>query len=191
MMCRAIMVIVKERHKRMKMEIFYDMDNTLFEMSKPLVNVYSGRVPVYGAIKNITIEQIMRKLHEKGFFAQLEPIYRAQQTIRKLHKKGRKISIISQPMLNNYCISEKNESLEKHYPQISLKNTTYTFNKYLLAKNNRVLIDDHIEHLENWEKNGGIAICFERGYNKNWKGLKIKKHSEIVELIDNLEKGVI
>ena len=60
-----------------------------------------------------------------------------------------------------------------------------------MAGNGRILIDDHVEHLEKWEKMGGIAICFERGYNKNWKGLKIKKHSEIFELLENIENGVI
>ena len=171
----------------MKYEIYYDMDNTIVEMSKHLVNIYSGRVRTYGAVKDITIDDIMSKLHTKGTFARFKPIYRVQQTLRKLVKKGYSINVISQPMINKYCVPEKNYTLQKYFPMISLKNVSYTFQKYLMAKENRILIDDHIDHLIKWSENGGIAVCFERGYNKNWKGLKIKKHSEIFQILQQLE----
>jgi len=172
-------------------EIFYDMDNTLLEMSKYLVGSYSGKIKSYGAINDMTEEDIVRKLHEKGLFAQFTPIQGAVNTLKRLTKTDYKIGIISQPMINEHCISEKNYTLEKYFPFIDLRNVTYTFNKYLLSANNRILIDDHIHHLENWEKMGGIAICFTRGYNKKWKGLRITKHSEIFEILEHLEKGDI
>jgi len=175
----------------MKPIVFYDADNTLFEMSYHLVGIHSGKVKSYGATNNVSIDEIMRKLHQKGLFAQFKPIYRSQQVIRKLSKKGYDIGIISQPMVNDFCVPEKNQTIQKFFPQINLEKVTYTFQKFLLAGNGRLLIDDHVEHLEKWEKMGGIAVCFERGYNKNWKGLKIKKHSEIFELLENIENGVI
>lgn len=171
----------------MRYEIFYDMDNTLFEMQKALVGSYSGKIGTYGATKKITIDQIMKKLHQPGLFASFKPIQNSQAVLKKLNKMGYDVKILSQPMINDHCIKEKNYSLKTYFPFISLKNATYTFDKYLLAKNNRILIDDNIEHLENWQKNGGIAICFVRGYNKNFKGLRIKKHSEIFKILEVLE----
>jgi len=167
------------------------MDNTLLEMSKPLSGVHSGRLASYHARTQAEENRIVKKLHQKGLFKSFKPIYRAPSAIRRLIKNNYPVGIISQPMINEYCIAEKNYTLQKYFPEIDLRNVTYTFQKYLLAKNNRILVDDHIEHLENWEKNGGIAICFKRGYNKKWKGLKIKKHSELLGIIKNLEKGVI
>lgn len=171
-----------------KLQVFYDMDNTLFEMSKHLVNSYSGRIKSYGSVNGVSEEEIVKKLKTEGFFAKLKPIQNSQTTLRKLQKEGYEIGIISQPMITDYCIKEKNGSLEKYFPFIDRRKVTYTFDKYLLAGTGRVLIDDHIGHLEKWEKMGGTAICFIRGYNKKWKGLKIKKHQEIYELLEKLEK---
>jgi 5'(3')-deoxyribonucleotidase len=178
-------------NERTQFEIFFDMDNTLLEMSKPLSGVHSGRLASYHAKTQAEEDRIVAKLHQKGLFKSFKPIYRAPSAVRRLIKNNYPVGIISQPMINEHCIAEKNYTLQKYFPEIDMKRVTYTFQKYLLANNNRILIDDHIEHLENWEKNGGIAICFERGYNKKWKGLRIKKHSELFSIIKNLEKGVI
>jgi 5'(3')-deoxyribonucleotidase len=174
--------------ERKKLTVFYDMDNTIVEMSKHLVNSYSGRIRSYGAVNGFTEKEIIAKLHQKGLFASFDPIYGSQAVIKKLVKTGYFAGIISQPMINKYCIMEKNYSLRKHFPFINLKNVTYTFDKYLLAAPGRILVDDNIHHLENWEKMGGISVCFIRGYNKRWKGLAIKKHREIFKLLENLEK---
>jgi len=171
-----------------RLELFYDMDNTIFEMSKPLVGSYSGRIKSYGPVNGMSQREIMEKLNEEGFFAQLKPIQNSPAVLRKLDKMGYIIRILSQPMINEHCIKEKNDSLKRFLPFVDLRRATYTFDKFLLAKNNRVLVDDHIHHLEAWEKNGGIAVCFERGYNKNWKGYSIKKHNEIFELLESLER---
>lgn len=173
-----------------KLLVFYDMDNTLLEMSKHLVNSYSGRIKSYGSINNISEQEIIDKLHEKGLFASFKPIYGSQLAVKKLVKIGYNVGIISQPMINDYCIKEKNYTLKKYFPFIDIKNVTYTFNKYLLAAPGRILIDDHIEHLEKWEKMGGIAVCFIRGYNRNWKGMSIKKHSDIFNLLKEMEINV-
>ena len=171
--------------------VFYDMDNTLLEMSEHLVGQKSGRVKIYGALKNVSLNQIMEKLHTKGLFSQFKPIYRSQPAVRNILKKGYEVGIISQPMINDYCVPEKNKTLKKYFPEIDMTKVTYTFQKHLLAGYGRILVDDHTEHLEKWEKMGGIAVCFTRGYNKNWKGLRIKKHSELLGIIKQIEEGVI
>lgn len=169
--------------------IRFDMDNTIVEMSKHLSDSYSGRLKNYYARNEAENRKILERLHTKGFFKRFKPIYRAPSAIRNLIKKGYDVGIISQPMINEHCIAEKNYTLEKYFPEIDITKVTYTFEKHLLAGPGRILVDDHVEHLEKWEKMGGIAICFTRGYNKNWKGLRIKKHSELLGLIKAIERG--
>ena len=172
-----------------KYQIFYDMDNTMVEMSKPLSGKYSGNLKSYEATTISEEKEIIRKLHKKGLFSSFKPIHDSQRVIKKLVKNGYEIGVISQPMINKYCIPEKNFTLRKYFSFIDRKKVTYTFSKNLLANNDRILIDDHIGHLTNWEKMGGIAICFIRGYNKSWQGLSIKKHNDIFKLLEKLEKG--
>lgn len=169
--------------------IFFDMDNTLVEMSKPLSGTYSGRLKSYYAKTQAENDRIVKKLHTKGLFKKFKPIYRAPSAVRNILKKGYNVGIISQPMINEHCVPEKNYTLNKYFPEIDMTKVTYTFEKYLLAGTGRILVDDHVEHLEKWEKMGGIAVCFTRGYNKNWKGLRIKKHSELLGLIKAIERG--
>jgi 5'(3')-deoxyribonucleotidase len=91
-------------------------------------------------------------------------------------------------MINDYCIDEKNSWLDRHMEFIPRHKRIYTFDKFLLANKNRILVDDNIQHLEEWRSRGGIAICFIRGYNKDWKGLSIKEHYDIFELLEYLER---
>lgn len=170
-----------------KLQVFYDMDNTIVEMSKYLTGTYSGRQKSYIPDNEEERKAIVKKLHSKNLFNQFHPIYGIKPVLNKLTQKGYIINIISQPMINNYCIPEKNQTIQRYFPMIKLENVIYTFNKYLIANKNRVLIDDNIEHLNKWEEYGGISVCFIRGYNKNWKGLTIKRHIDILPLLDILE----
>lgn len=158
----------------MKTKIFFDMDNTIVEMTKgvnPKTN--SGICRSYDC--EVSNKYLMQRLNEKGFFENLKPIYRATETVRTLAKdKDFEIYILTQPMPNTYSTEEKYKWILKHLPEIPIQNIIPTFHKYLLAGEGRILIDDSMKHLEKWEKEGGRAICFVRGYNKNWKGEKIQ-----------------
>lgn len=175
----------------MKIEaVFYDQDNTIAEMSKELSGKYSGHLKSYYAKNPEEEKEILKKLHTKGFFKNFLTIGDAVKVLKKINKKYN-LFILSQPMINNYCIDEKNSWLNRHMEFIPRHKRMFTFDKYLLANKNRILVDDNIKHLTEWQKNGGIAICFERGYNKNWNGLKIKKHYEIFELLEKIERNEI
>lgn len=43
-----------------------------------------------------------------------------------------------------------------------------TPNKRLLASQNRILIDDHERHCDEFEKSGGNSILFPRQWNRNY-----------------------
>ena len=168
------------------MKIFYDMDNTIAEMSRALGGIYSGRQKDYYTFKEMTRKEIVSRLHEKDFFLNLTIIQNSQSVMRKLVKNGEDVYILSQPMINDYCIEEKNIWLNRFFPFIPAHKRFFTFDKFLLSNKGRLLIDDNIEHLTHWEKEGGIGICFQRGYNKQWQGTSIKYHKEIFDIIDKL-----
>ena len=166
--------------------LFYDMDNTLAEMSRPLVGISSGRLLNYHAREIQSEQETITKLHQEGFFQNLTIIQNSQAVLRRLVKTGYTVKILSQPMVNNHCIDEKNYWLEKFFPFIPRHERIYTFDKYLLANTGRVLVDDNISHLADWEEYGGIGICFQRGYNKNWKGYSIKYHKDIFQILEEI-----
>ncbi len=166
--------------------VFYDMDNTIAEMSKPLVGISSGRLRDYYAREIQSEQETITKLHQEGFFQNLTIIQNSQAVLKKLVKSGYNVKILSQPMVNNYCIDEKNYWLEKFFPFIPRHQRIYTFDKYLLAGNGRVLVDDNLSHLASWENCGGIGICFQRGYNKDWEGYSIKYHKDVFQILENI-----
>lgn len=166
--------------------VFYDMDNTIAEMSKNLEGISSGRLTDYYNQGKMTQEEKISKLHEKGFFQELGIIQNSQAVLKKLVKMGYDVRILSQPMINDICINEKNYWLDKFFPFIPRHKRFYTFDKYLLANTGRVLVDDNISHLKVWQDNGGTSICFQRGYNKNWEGTSIKFHKEIIQILEGM-----
>ncbi len=169
------------------MLIFYDMDNTIAEISKKLTGIYSGRLKDYSPP---TMEkEIIGKLNTEGFFQDLTVIQGAGSTLKKLIKTGHDVRILSQPMERPSSIDEKNYWLNKIFPFIPRHKRIYTFDKYLLAGKGRILVDDNISHLTKWSEYNGLSICFERGYNKNWQGIfSIKKHKEIFQILEDIEK---
>ena len=169
--------------------IFYDMDNTIAEMHKKLTGISSDRVKNYYPTTEEENREILEKLDTEGFFTDLTIIQDAHKVLQKLGKIGWDVRILSQPMPRESSIDEKNYWLTTFMPFIPRFNRIYTFDKYLLAGTGRVLVDDNISHLISWIERGGIGICFQRGYNEHWKGLKITHHNEIFQLLEKLEKS--
>lgn len=167
------------------MKIFYDMDNTIAEMTKALEGIYSGHKKDYYNSDRMTQEEIVQELTRTGFFEELTTIRNSQRTIRKLIDLGHEVYVLSQPMAENLsqCIAEKDAWLDKHFPMIDKDKRIFTHHKYLLADKDRILIDDNIGHLGQWIEHGGIGICFIRGYNKTWNGLYIKEHQDIFNFL--------
>ncbi len=169
------------------MLMFYDMDNTIAEMSKKLSGIYSGCLKDYCPAG--TEEEAKEKLNTEGFFQDLTVIQGAGSTLKKLIKIGHDVRILSQPMERYSSIDEKNYWLNSFFPFIPRHKRIYTFDKYLLAGKGRILVDDNISHLTKWSDYDGLSICFERGYNKNWQGIfSIKKHKEIFQILEDIEK---
>jgi len=171
----------------MKKIIFYDMDNTIAEMHKKLTGNYSGRIKEYEPKSKEKELEIINKLNTEGFFQNLTVIQQANKVLKRLINNGYDVRILSQPMPRSSSIDEKNYWLDTFFPYIPRYKRMFTFDKWLLAAPGRILVDDNIYHLREWSKKGGTAICFQRGYNKDYQGLKIKNHKDIFQLLQRLE----
>lgn len=170
------------------MIIFYDMDNTIVEMQKKLTGISSGRSKQYEAKNEAEKMEIINKLNTEGFFQDLTIIQRANSVLKKLVNNGYDVRILSQPMERPSSIDEKNYCLNTFFPYIPRYKRIYTFDKWLLAAPGRILVDDNVSHLLQWEENKGLSVCFRRGYNKHYHGIGIKHHSEIFQLLESLKK---
>lgn len=169
----------------MKEIVFYDMDNTLAEMSEKLQGVKSAELNDYYSGNRA---EILRKLESKGFFEDLKLIDNASEVIKQLIDKDYDVRILSQPMNTPHCIDEKNYWLDTFIPYIPRYKRIYTFDKWLLAGYGRILIDDNVSHLDQWGANKGTPVCFFRGYNESYKGIGIHRHDEIFEVLELFER---
>jgi 5'(3')-deoxyribonucleotidase len=55
-------------------------------------------------------------------------------------------------------------------------------NKFIIDGN--ILIDDERDNLQKWSEKGKTAICFDRAWNKDWKGLRLNNLTQIPELLN-------
>ena len=166
--------------------VFYDMDNTIAEMSRKLTGIDSAGLEDYYYGNPAEVQVALR---QRGFFQDLAVIGNAIEVISALAKDNRyDVRILSQPMTTAYCIDEKNYWLNRFFPFIPRHKRIYTFDKWILSGMGRVLVDDNPSHLIPWKAVGGIGICFQRGYNKSYEGLSIQRHHEIFQLLEKLGK---
>jgi len=80
--------------------------------------------------------------------------------------------------------------IEEYLPFINVeKDLIFTGDKSLLARDNRVLLDDNINNLVEWKNQGGIAIAYTQPWNDKWNGLRVNNHKEFYILIHQLQNN--
>lgn len=76
------------------------------------------------------------------------------------------VTIATKPNRDPHCPSGKFRWLKKHIPK-STRSFMIGQDKYLMAKPNHVLIDDHEDNITLFKRHGGEAILFPALYNNN------------------------
>jgi len=115
----------------------------------------------------------------KGFWENLDP-YPWNDELFKLLEPY-EVHFCTSPSMDPECFSGKVKWLYKHAPKKIKRNISITTDKWLLAKFNRILIDDKESNCLEWEKNGGKAILFPSIANSNY-GMR-KKPIEYVKVM--------
>lgn len=160
-------------NKRKDYVLYYDMDNTL---------CFWGR-------KEDRLE-ILKKVRDKGFFANLKPIDNCEKALTKLFKMRYEIKIISACEDTEHCYIEKREWIKKYLPFITDKNIILckigeNKTKFVQDITKSILIDDYGKNLNEWMEAGGIAV------KKSFSGKKrnipvVKDHMDIFKVLKAL-----
>lgn len=187
-----------------QLEIFYDMDEVLYDLSSYIINKYNkdfndnmkpndNKSYWWSDCDQASKEYFENLLLEKGAFYKGIPINNSIDIATILHEKGFKIKIITLPQYDSdYCVSEKVKWIEKYLPFINVeKDLIFTGDKSLLAKPNRILLDDNINNLIEWKRKGGISLAFSQPWNNKWEGLRINNHKEFYHLIYKIQNNLI
>lgn len=182
-----------------KYELFFDMDGVLYPFDEMIIeqynkdyndNFYWRDNESWGwQSTKAPLEYFDKLMHQPGMFLKGKPIEESLFYMNKLHDEGHIIKIITMPVMNANCILEKIEWLKLYVPWIHLqKDVIMTGDKGLLAKSNRILIDDTGKHTQSWQDNGGIGITFGM---YNWSPIQINScysMKSAYQFIKDLEK---
>lgn len=177
-----------------KLKLFVDMDEVLCDLSDAIrksVNRDFGENFQKGYNKSYWwqdygIQQgyFEYLLNKEGLFYNLEPIEGAIEVLTKLHKEGYDIHILTCPQRNRDCFYEKVMWIKKYLPFIDIeKNFHTTGNKGLFAAEDRLLIDDNTEYLNQWCENDGCIIVFNQSWNKDFEGDRAYNWNEVYDIV--------
>lgn len=183
-----------------KLTLICDMDEVVADLSdkiRLLVNEDFNKDFPKGFNKNywwadygIDRSYFEKLLNEEGMFLNLQPIDGAIEALHKLHEEGYDIHILTYPQKNKYCYTEKVKWIREYLPFIDIETNFHTTgNKGMLAKENRILVDDNINYLNQWLNNGGISIAFNQGWNQSFEGYRAYDWNDVYNIIHLIEKN--
>ncbi|KGM93303.1 hypothetical protein IRP63_14420 (plasmid) [Clostridium botulinum] len=191
------------------LEIICDMDDVLVNLSEFVVNQYNkdfddnmnwqdNKSYWWGDCKKAYKSYFEQRLIKKGTFINPRPTENSIKTLNKLHEEGFKIIFCTYPQYDSdYCIKEKIQWLQQYFKWFSIdENLVFTHNKGLLAKSNRILLDDNLDHIFSFISNGGIGCIFNQSWNGNvgnrrFIGYRITRFEEFYTVVHNLENELI
>lgn len=79
-------------------------------------------------------------MHTEGFFRDLAVIPGAQQGVKRLLDTGATVKVCTKPVISPYCVKEKMEWVEEHFPELGIGSVITTKDKTLIRGD--FLIDD-------------------------------------------------
>lgn len=184
-------------------ELWLDMDEVLVNLSKYIINYYNldfndnfdytkNNSYWWSDCNKASKNYFEHMLKQQGTFINPEPIENSIEVITKLHNEGFQIHIITMPQFDSlYCVQEKIQWIQKYLPFINVKtNVHFSGNKGVMAKENRILLDDNSEHLFSWQSQGGLSIAFKNfGWSQDWKGMRVNSFDEFYDLIHRYDNG--
>lgn len=104
-------------------------------------------------------ENIRKKLHDPGFFADLPVMPHSQEVLRNLHEHY-EIYIVTAAQEFRNALPDKHDWLQKHFPFIHWKNYVFCGDKSIILAD--YLIDDHVFNLETFQ---GKGLLFSASHN--------------------------
>lgn len=180
----------------MKRSLFLDLDGTLARFHDEV--------------------EYIERMWEKGFFANLKPFENVVSSLKDVYEKNICDIYILSSVIDGeppYCVTEKNEWLDKYLPFIDHTHRLLvpqgTSKSEFVSKhfgeplsNAFVLYDDYNKNLREWQRNGGTSIkCINNINNKGkgayggevgnlWEGTAISNCIAPEEITKSFEKSL-
>jgi len=189
--------------------IYLDVDNTIINSKKRVAEIYNQyyRLEDDSSIKwedvvnyNFDIEsKIIKEIFDrfdfyKGITGGADIVEDCLETLEILKERGYKIIIYSKGTLLN--IQYKTEFLNNRFGHlidghIFIGASNVTMGKNQVDMSGGILIDDHIDNLT--DNNALYNICArlfnqDEKWNKDWKGKTIRHWSELLPIINSIER---
>ena len=180
---------------------YFDMDEVVYNLSKIVVEQYNhefndnmnykdNKSYWWADCKKAPKSFFEKLLYKDGLFLHGSCIDGMKELIDKLYNSGHKVHFVTAPQYEGKCFEEKVQWLKNTFEWFDpSKHFIATESKYLLAKENRILIDDNSKYLDQWDKAGGIAIGFGGfDWTLKYKGLQAKNSNELEWLIQFIKR---
>ena len=134
-------------------------------------------------------------INNEEMFITQDPYPGVSDAIWRLHKMGHRLHIVTHRETPN---AETSSILLTHAwlakQRWPLKSITISEDKAIIQTD--IFVDDAVHNLERLNSVSiamtGVsnAVCMNRLWNSDWKGLRIDRLSKLVDLVDNLEKKI-
>lgn len=137
------------------------------------------------------------KLHEKGYFINLEPMKNVVAAVKEIIKNDNGIEVFTMSAVltdSEYAIPEKNAWLDRYLPEIDTAHRIFVpcgeNKKHYIPdgmKDQDYLLDDFTENLIAWLPNKGIKVLNGINHTKGtWKGSKVSSEEEPLRLAEEI-----
>lgn len=184
-----------------KPNIFIDADNTIFNTTKRIVEMYDDDYKFYSdytkvdwkdvytwdftELKAAKTEAINHYFNQKRFFNKIEMFSFATYVIYKLSKHY-KINIVTHGYSPNLRLKElyfKKKFPFANFIGVNLKEHS---DKSCVDMSNGIFIDDSVSNLES--SNAKVKICYGTySWNENWNGIRCKDWLEVKDKLDKIK----
>lgn len=181
---------------KQKHELYFDMDDVIYPLQEIVIDQFNKdynqnfdwkkNAEYWWGSTNAPRSYFEEVLQRPGIFINAKPDKETIDYIFKLHEEGYPIKILTAPQWTANCMSEKVEFIKEYLQFIDInKDLIFCGDKGLIAKPNRVLVDDNKGNTNCWEKNGGIAIPY-GGYG--WTAKTKNSCNNMKEVYDLIHK---
>jgi 5'(3')-deoxyribonucleotidase len=176
------------------LKVFIDLDDTLADLRSRWLQTIKDRLGETLTEADITSwdrladKHYQELLREPGFFRQLAPEPNAWQQLTVVRAQGHELFIVSAAGPWNYA--DKDWWIHHHMPGVfDVKNVIFATRKHFLAAPGRLLIDDGKHNIEAWREAGGSTIVFDRPWNQDAPGPRMRNWCELPTLLAAIERG--
>lgn len=156
---------------------FLDLDGVLTDFVGAATKAHDLQYPPYPEPGNHNMPEayglkddatFWRKFDTEDFWANLDWMPDGREILKLVESAFSTIQILTKPTRNPQCSSGKLRWIQKHIPKYS-RNVFIGPKKWLVASENKVLIDDHDKNINNFRLSGGIGILVPRVWNSAYE----------------------